>query len=296
MKTIRRITLFLFILACCGNVFGLSEDFVHKINSLKWIAYAPTNFNPLAGTYPSSGSMKDDLTVLLNAGFNGIITYGAQDTLAEIPKIAKEMGFKGVIMGLWDIRSGLEKANAAAMAGYADGYCLGNEGLSIRYEVDELKKAIQELKELTAKPVTTSEEINDYAKQYIVELGDWVFPNVHPYFSNVTQPGKAVSWIEKYYKILRRSAPKEKPILFKEVSLPTRGDNRCSEKNQRDFFILMEFSGVKFAYFEAFDQSWKTHLAVEPHWGLFDKKRRPKKFIAEMLTRHTTVKVETKTL
>lgn len=296
MKTIRGIALFLLIFSCYGNVFGLGEDFVHKLNYLKWIAFAPTNFNPLNGTYPSAASIEKDLNILRDAGFTGIITYGSDNTLAVIPEIAKNMGFQGVIMGIWDIRDPREKDNALAMAGYVDGYCMGNEGLSIRYEVDELKKAIDELRDKSRLPVTTSEEINDYAKQYVVELGDWVFPNVHPYFSNVTQPAKAASWIRKYYKILKRAAGADKPILFKEVSLPTKGDDRCNERNQRDFFILMEFSEVKFAYFEAFDQPWKAHSPVEPHWGLFDKKRRPKKFIAEMLTRQTAVKVKTKTL
>lgn len=296
MGSFREITLSLLILACGGNVFGLGEDFVYKINSLKWIAYAPTNFNPINGTYPSAESIEKDLNILIEAGFNGIITYGSNNALMAVPKIAKNIGFQGVIMGIWDIRDSREKDNALAMARYVDGYCMGNEGLSIRYEVDELKKAIDELRDKSRLPVTTSEEINDYAKQYIVELGDWVFPNVHPYFSNVTQPAKAVSWIGKYYKILKRAAGEDKPILFKEVSLPTKGDDRCNEKNQRDFFILMEFSEVKFAYFEAFDQAWKTHASVEPHWGLFDRKRRPKKFIAEMLTRQAAVKVKTKTL
>ena len=60
-------------------------------------------------------------------------------------------------MGIWDIRDPREKDNALAMSGYVDGYCMGNEGLSIRYEVDELKKAIDELRDKSRLPVTTSE-------------------------------------------------------------------------------------------------------------------------------------------
>jgi hypothetical protein len=33
---------------------------------------------------------------------------------------------------------------------------------------------------------------------------------------------------------------------------------------------------VKFVYFEAFDQPWKTHLPIEPHWGIFNSDRSPK--------------------
>lgn len=267
----------------CGQTFGLNDEFVRKIDSLKWITYAPTNFNPLKKIYPSGESIAQDLKLLFDAGFNAVITYGSQETLADIPRIAREAGFQGVIMGIWDFKDQKELDNAIAMAAYVDGYCVGNEGLYFRYELNELKDAITYVKTKTNKPATTTEEINDYAKGYIVELGDWVFPNVHPYFSNAKSPFEAARWVKNHYRIVRRGAPANKPILFKEVSLPTRGDCECNEKRQKEFFKLMEASEVRFAYFEAFDQYWKRHHPVEPYWGLFDKNRRPKKFASEKL-------------
>lgn len=273
----------LFLLFICSNIFALSEDFTNKINSLKWIAYAPTNFNPEKNIYPPSESIEEDLRVLFNAGFNGIITYGSESTLANVPKIAKEAGFRGIIMGIWNIRDKQELNSAIKMIDYVDGYCVGNEGLSLRYELDELTKVMEYVKTTTAKPVTTTEQINDYAKDYMLKLGDWIFPNVHPYFSNIRSPLKAAQWIKKYYQIIKRNTPLNKPILFKEVGFSTRGDGICNERNQEEFFKLMESSEVKFAYFEAFDQYWKRHNPVEPYWGLFDKKRRPKKFILQKI-------------
>ncbi len=38
-----------------------------------------------------------------------------------------------------------------------------------------------------------------------------------------------------------------------------------------------------FAYFEAFDQSWKDHLPIEPHWGLFASDRTPKPVAKRLL-------------
>lgn len=271
------------MLLCCGQAFALDENFIYKIDSLKWITYAPTNFNPLKKIYPSDSSITEDLKLLFDAGFNAVITYGSQEALAHIPRIARECGFRGVIMGIWNFKDQVELDNAIAMAEYVDGYCVGNEGLYLRYELAELKGAISYVKSQTNRPATTTEEINDYAKGYIVELGDWVFPNVHPYFSNAKGPFEAARWVKNHYRIIKRSAPVNKPVIFKEVSLPTRGDGECNERKQKEFFKLMEQGEVKFAYFEAFDQYWKCHLPVEPYWGLFDKNRRPKKFASEKL-------------
>src|SRR5205823_9481233 len=40
---------------------------------------------------------------------------------------------------------------------------------------------------------------------------------------------------------------------------------------------------VRFVYFEAFDQPWKTHLPVEPHWGIFRSDRTPKVLASRLM-------------
>jgi len=263
------------------NLFAADEDFSQKINSLNWVTYSPTNFNPETNKYPSSQSIEKDLSLLLSAGFNGIITYGSWGALADIPKIAKEMGFEGVIMGIWDIFNQEELSNAIVMANYVDAYCVGNEGLSSRYELSDLNSALEYIKTETKKPVTFSEQIDDYANDNLINMGDLVCPNVHPFLHNVKNPKRATEWIKKWYNIIKRKAANlNKPVLFKEVGFPTKGEAACNQNNQKKFFTLLENSGVKFAYFEAFDQDWKNNLPVEPYWGLFDKNRKAKKFIA----------------
>jgi len=276
----RLICCFVCFLWLTGTLFAADRDFNRKVYSLRWIAYAPTHFNPNAKLYPDRRSLEQDLKVLRDAGFSGIITYGSEYSLAEIPEIAKALGFQGVIMGIWDIRDSNEIASAIFMADYVDGYCVGNEGLYKRYDLDELKKAIDYIKAKTHRPATTTEEIFDYAKTYVLEIGDWIFPNVHPFLSSVKDPAPAVNWIKGHYRIIKRHADQlKKPVLFKEIGYPTRGDIHASAKNQKKFFDLIEKSGVNFAYFEAFDQYWKRWLPVEPHWGLFDKNRKPKSYI-----------------
>jgi exo-beta-1,3-glucanase (GH17 family) len=256
---------------------AIDDIFVQKLETLKWIAYAPTSFDPIKEQYPNADSVISDLKSLREAGFNGIVTYSSNDILGLIPKFAKDAGFKGVIMGVWNIKSKEELDNAISAAQYVDGYCLGNEGLHRRYEVDELKEAMGMVREKTKRPVATTEEIDDYCKDYMFELGDWIFPNAHPVMYAISEPSKAVLWATKYYSLLKRKSL-GKPVLFKETGIPTRGRAGCNESCQKKFFDLLVKTGVKFVYFEAYDQLWKRFYSSEPYWGLFNSKREPKKF------------------
>ena len=155
-----------------------------------------------------------------------------------------------------------------------------------RYTIEELKRSIDYVKERTGKPAATTEPVTAYTYTETLELGDWIFPNAHPFLRDIKHPLEAMEWVKKYYRIVRTTASGlKKPILFKEVGFPTDGDPYGTEENQRIFFKLLEMSGVRFAYFEAFDQYWKRWLPVEPHWGLFDKYRAPKKFISDRAKR-----------
>lgn len=256
-----------------------TEEFKKKALGIKWIAYAPTNFDPEAGVYPSEESIRKDLQLLYRHGFEGIVTYGSDRILGDIPRIAQEAGLSGVIMGIWDIESTEEITNAIKAAKYVDAYCVGNEGLGHRYDIDTLTKLIAKIKGKTARPAATTEQVNDYYRDDVLTVGDWIFPNIHPFLSNVKDPQKAASWIRKYYDRLQKKCPPDKFVFFKEVGYPTAGNSYASQQNQVDFFQYMEATWVPFVYFEAFDQRWKQYLPVEPYWGLFNSKRKPKKYI-----------------
>lgn len=99
------------------------------------------------------------------------------------------------------------------------------------------------------------------------QVGDWVCPNAHAYFQNITDPQLAVRWtVERYQEIASKTS---KPVLFKEVGLPTAGNAKLSEQKQAEYYRLLQQTDVRFVYFEAYDQPWKDHLPIEPHWGLF---------------------------
>ena len=280
--------LLLVLSASCQVREELDLSVYTKLKGLKWVAYSPTNFNPSKKEYPSQENIKKDLEVLRQAGFEGIVTYGAEYSLKHVPRLAKQTGFDGVIMGVWDIEDEEEIESAVRAREYVDGYCLGNEGYKKRYSLEKVRAAIDKMKESTGKPVTTTEEVDDYYyDQGLIDISDWIFLNIHPVLSNIRNPDQACEWVKMRIRVLRQRLEKKglnKLIVIKETGFPTHGGWGCSEKKQKEFFELMEKSRLHFFYFEAFDQPWKTHLAVEPYWGLFDSERGPKLFMRSRLT------------
>lgn len=285
MKNTTRVLLICFIfcnfLLKTAAAEPLPEGFKNKLLNLKWVAYAPTNFDP-TNSYPPEDSIKTDLELLYKYGFRGIVTYGSYATLGQIPRIAKEAGFEGIIMGIWTIDDRDEVMNAILSAEYVDGYCVGNEGLNSRYDSRQLKEAISLIKKATRKPATTTEQVSDYYNDEVLNTGDWVFPNIHPFLAEVKEPEKAAKWIEKHYQNIKKHCSKDRVVIFKEAGYPTAGAHYANANNQKIFFAALEKTNVTFVYFEAFDQPWKKDPPVEPYWGLFTQKRKPKKFISSI--------------
>lgn len=285
MQKILRVISILLILSAISlsqGFAGVSDEFTQKILNLKWVAYSSTHCDPTNNDFPSEEDIYTDLRLLYQAGFRGIVTYSSYSRFSEIPRIARETGFEGVIMGIWDINSQEELMNAEFAKQYVDGYCMGNEGLNIRYGLEELTSAIACLKGSTCRPVTTTEQVSDYYNNDVLNIGDWVFPNIHPFLNEIKSPKKAATWIKKHYSILSRHAG-TKLIVFKEAGWPTQGASEATASNQKEFFLAFEKKGIPFVYFEAFDQYWKRNLPIEPYWGLFDKDRKAKKFISAAL-------------
>jgi len=258
---------------------AVSAEWKEKVSRIVWVAYSPPTADPDRGVEATPEAIHEDLTVLRNAGFTGLVTYSSSGVLGrELPALAESLGFQRLIMGIWDPfnQEEIAVADAAAELPIVLGFCVGNEGLRKRYEMPVLSAAIQSLREATGKPVTTTEEIDDYADEDLLRLGDWVFPNVHPYFHNQLDPDAAVRWTQAAFDDFKRRT--DRFVMFKEVGLPTAGDpeGKLSEANQEKYYLELAKMDVQFVYFEAFDQPWKTHLPIEPHWGIFLSDRTPK--------------------
>lgn len=250
------------------------------MSQIVWVAYSPPSANPNEGIEATPEAIREDLAVLSKAGFTGLVTYTSVGVLSrELLALAKSQGFEGIILGIWNPTSEEEiaAAKAAAKIPIVLGFCVGNEGLGKRYQLAELSLVIQHLREATGKPVTTTEEVDDYADDDLLKLGDWVFPNAHPYFHNRLDPDEAVEWTRNAYEDLERRS--KRFVMLKEVGLPTAGDSegKLSEAAQERYYLELEKTPVRSVYFEAFDQPWKTHLPIEPYWGIFRADRTPKR-------------------
>ncbi|MBU2634178.1 MAG: hypothetical protein KJ674_02950 [Nanoarchaeota archaeon] len=259
--------------------------------AVKWIDYAPTNFNPEIKQFPSEEIIRQDLEKLHEKNFRGIVTYGCDGTLWKIPQIAKEVGFDYVVEGIWDLESGEEWNNAINSSLFVDGYCLGNEGLSRGdYGLNELKEKMNELRNITEKPVTTTETIGEYNED-LLNVGDWLFPNCHAYWAGIINPNNAAEWTSQEYDNL--SSLTDKIVVLKEVGLPSDGGNGLDEEVQNEYFrnledLMFDHEKISFVYFEAFDQPWKDWAPVEPYWGLFNEDRTDKE-VSEPQILHTYV-------
>ncbi len=262
-----------------------NQDWSNEFTGLKWVAYNPPLSNPIEGIEATKESIKRDLSILRQAGFTGLVTYSCNGNLGEnFIQIAQEEEFQGIILGIWDPLNEKELKIAVDASKYSiiSGYCVGNEGLFVRYNLDELSEAINKLRELTNKPVTTTEEIDDYSNEDLLDIGDWIFPNAHPYFHNVLEPKRAVEWTLGAFNHLKNKT--KKFVMFKEVGFPTSGNDEAnlSEENQKAYYNGLKITDVDFVYFEGFDQPWKTHLPIEPHWGLFRSDGSPKRLAEQM--------------
>ena len=271
------------------------ESLESKLVTLHWVSYAPTHADPNSGLWPTENVLRADLQLLYDTGFRGIITYACDGILDQIPRIAKEIGFEGVIVGVYLGWTDNEQiANAKMISEYADGYCVGNEGIELSsqsiipltYGLEYLTSVMDEIRENTSKPVTTSEPGDHYLVTVHVpaaslrEIGDWLLPNYAYYsFWHGNGPAASENLVVEYYNDLKALAP-DKVILLKETGYPSAGVARSTEENQTEFFRLLNNTDVNFAYFEAFDQYWKTWAVVEPHWGLFDMDRSPKDVVS----------------
>lgn len=252
-----------------------------RIVAANYPGYAP--LGPVA-----SEDLLRDFLLTLRTHFDGIMTYGASEQLRAIPRLAKEVGFRVVIIGLWDIRvDGPEMASAIEEQAHWDVAVVGNEGFSKRYDLDALEASIQFLGNATGKPVSTAEELADYFGSDTVtsdeaarlrNLGDFLAPNVHPWHQAIYDAPAAQAWVAAQVAELQRLVP-GRLILVHETGMPSGGHPRASETLQADFWDLMERRGPRpFAYFEAVDMAFKATEAApfEGEWGLYDENMNPK--------------------
>lgn len=271
------------------------------MDSVRFIAYTPTDLTIVAGqVHPASRHrIRKDLTIL-REDFQGLITYSCADGVDEVPGVAKALGFRALILGIWDPLSEREFRNVKRLVNaYPQlivGISVGNETLlAERHQWPVLRAAIQRLR--TALPgvaITTSEPfyyyLNDDPADFVA-VQDFLLPSVHPLFQpwfNQASTAQAVDFVVRVAGLL--SAKTDKPVLIKETGLPSGPPGtRFTPAAQAEFWTslirqLPKLPGLGAAYFEAFDHDWKEENArqefgshpEEGYWGLYTAGGDPK--------------------
>lgn len=115
---------------------------------------------------------------------------------------------------------------------------------------------------------------------------DVVMVNIHPFFAPAPVEEAVHANLDGSHRLLAELyAPTGKPIVIGEIGWPSAGPPNGpavpSAENQHRFVLdLARYArarALSVFLFEMFDEPWKTEAGgVGPHWGLFDRNRRPK--------------------
>jgi exo-beta-1,3-glucanase (GH17 family) len=271
----------------------------------RFVSYQPTALRIIDGkaTHANEASIADDLTVL-RSRFDGLITYGASSGAERVPDVAAALGYKAVIVGVWDPSSDEEVGKAIAAWGrhpqLVVGISLGNETvLGKRFDFESLGGAIGEVRKKAPGLVLSTTEpfhlfLTEAATPLLHEL-DFMLANVHPVFQPwfaSASDETAAQFVVNVVDLL--AAAYCGPILVKETGVPTAPDRAgYSETRQATFYRELRdrfppTAARAFAYFSAFDAPWRVadshpvpgYHPEEAHWGLFDDARRPKPVVS----------------
>jgi exo-beta-1,3-glucanase (GH17 family) len=277
----------------------------------RFVAYEPTALQMVNGraTHADVASIRADLQVL-RPRFDSLITYGSVDGAEQIPAIAASLGFRAVIVGVWDpfnrqqIDAAVETANAHPDV--VVGLSLGNElVVAKRHSFAELTAlALDVRRRLPWIAISTTEPFHvfyDPMSAGLLQQLDFLLVNVHPVFQPWFRDAPDANAAQFVVNVVTRlEAGYCGPILVKETGVPTApAELGFTPQRQASFFARLgsqfQSSSMRsFAYFSAFDAPWRaydeipvpganpsaaSHLA-EAHWGLFDESRRPKPVVA----------------
>lgn len=266
------------------------------MREIRFVAYCPTGWDPSSTNraQPATEGIRKDLETL-RPYCDGLVLYSSVPPTAEIFRQARAMGFRGILLGVWDVRNPEEMNACMALAkrfpDLVKAICLGNEGLTFRrYDLDQLAASFAATRaQLPTVPLTTSEPISAYGDRRLQSLPDFHAPNIHPAIdrksSGITN---AVDWVIERASSLREVSAK--PVFCKETGWPSDGDAAFTPGRQRLFWQLLlaragfgKYACVDFALFEGFDLPWKARVSGTPaegHWGFWTTDRMPKPVVA----------------
>jgi exo-beta-1,3-glucanase (GH17 family) len=267
----------------------------------RFVAYQPTSLRVHDGrpTRADAASIRADLRAL-RPHFDGLVTYDVVHGAEQVPAIAASLGFRALLLGLWDPfdDAQVEAALAAARAHPAlvVGLSLGNETVfgqrrtfaALAARVAAIRRRAPGLALATSEPFHLF--LDPAATPLLAQL-DLLLPNVHPvfepWFRGAPDENAARFVVDVVAQLAARHCG---PILVKETGVPTAPASAgFTAARQAGFYAALrrQFPASRqraFAYFSAFDAAWREYdwhpvpgaHPEEAHWGLFFEDRRPK--------------------
>ncbi|MHC4442598.1 MAG: glycoside hydrolase family 17 protein [Planctomycetota bacterium] len=273
---------------CCACTETLLEALTKHAY---WHLYSPYRENP--GTPIDESQIRKELKMLYDSGARGLVTYEMMNGLERVPKIAKEIGFRWVIAGIYWWTNGTangqnqstlddEKSNLEDQIQWIDGIVIGNEGLiessvwnQPRYTITDLQRELQLIRtRYPDKPVTTAEGTDTYEKysQLVSDpsLTDFVFPNIHPWWGGFRDPTQGVNNIVNTINSVPFSLRGDQLLVIHESWWPSETEGQ-DENTQETFFQELLNVDIPFCWGETIDQPWKgaNEGSVGAHWGLW---------------------------
>ncbi|HEY6925655.1 MAG TPA: hypothetical protein VI653_19400 [Steroidobacteraceae bacterium] len=274
----------------------------------RFVAYETASRQIIHGvpTRVDPDAIRSDLKVLRER-FDSLVTYTAVNGEEAIPAVAASLGYRALIIGVYDPFNPTE-LNAAVAAARTNpklvvGLSLGNELLFFhRHSLAEMEKLFEAVRTAIPQvPLATTEPFHMFYPAEaapLLERMDFLLPNVHPIFEPWFPQASNEDAAQFVVNVVARLAASYcGPILVKETGIPTAPrDKGYTETHQAAFYQALQHrfrsSGAHaFAYFAAFDTPWRLNdygpqgqrpAVEEAHWGLYDERRQPKKVAAQI--------------
>ncbi|MGF1642643.1 MAG: glycosyltransferase [Thiotrichales bacterium] len=261
---------------------------------IKGFSFSPMHLehHPGEGRFPTVEQIDADLA-LLAGKVKAVRTYTVEDTLADVPRLAKAHDID-VALGAWiDGRLERNEAEIERVIELSRGdwrtvrrIFVGNEVLL--HDLVPLPQLIEYLDRVRAvvpAVVSVAEPWHIWLKHpELVDHVDFIAVHLLPYWEGLPID-QAVDYVAMRYAELEKAFP-GKPIVIAEVGWPSNGRlfraAEASVANQalflRRFLHLAQQQKWEYFVMEAFDQPWKESVegAVGAYWGAYDVKREPK--------------------
>jgi exo-beta-1,3-glucanase (GH17 family) len=267
----------------------------------RFVTYQPTSLQVINGqpTRADADSIRLDLQAL-RSRFDGLITYRANHGAEQIADIAASLGYRALIIGIWDVNDPQELAQALRTASrhpqLVVGVSLGNERVFAgQFSFEELAKLLQNLRRRAPQLALTTTEPFAWLLRptaaTIFPASDFMLVNIHPIFESWFHDAPDRNAAQFVVNVVDRLAAVScGPVLVKETGVPTSpAAGGYTPARQAGFYGALQqaFPRSKiraFAYFSAFDAPWRANDVSpvagahpeEAHWGLYDEQRVPK--------------------